>query len=110
MILPYAEAATIVTRGVTGKDGDGNDVIGDTGATPTSGVFSPEGATELTQGEDLLLTHPRFYFMDGAPVPAATDQLIVRGSRYDIDGEPSVFQSPFTGLKPGPVVKLLKVT
>ena len=105
----FPETFVIHSRGVTGQDGDGNDVYGDTDTT-TSGVFAPEGSTELIQGEDVTLTHPTLYLEDGAPVPAATDQVTVRGKRYDIDGEPQVFHNPFTGYEPGAVVKLEKVT
>jgi hypothetical protein len=43
-------------------------------------------------------------------VPAPTDQITARGSRYDIDGKPQVFHNPFTGEEPGAVITLLKVT
>lgn len=109
MIFPFPETFTIHTRGVTGRDSDGNDVYGDTNTT-TTGAFAPEGSTELIQGEDVTLTHPTLYLSDGAPVPKATDEVTVRGTRYQIDGVPQVFHNPFTGYEPGPVVKLLKVT
>lgn len=107
--FPFPETFTIHTRGITGKDGDGNDVYGDTDVT-TSGAFAPEGSTELIQGEDVTLTHPTLYLSDGAPVPAATDEVTVRGTRYQIDGVPQTFHNPFTGDEPGAVVRLLKVT
>ena len=109
MIFGFPETFTIHTRGVTGQDSDGNDVYGDTDAT-TTGAFAPEGSTELIQGEDVTLTHPTLYLSDGAPVPKATDEVTVRGTRYQIDGVPQVFHNPFTGAEPGPVVRLLKVT
>lgn len=108
-IFPFPESFTIHSRTVTGQDGDGNDVYSDTN-TSTSGAFAPEGSTELIQGQNTVLTHPTVYLEDGAPVPAATDQMTVRGVRYDIDGEPQVFHNPLTGYEPGAVVKLLRVT
>jgi hypothetical protein len=108
-VFDAPESFVIHSSGVTGQDQDGNDVRGDTDTT-TSGAFAPEGSTELVQGEDVTLTHPTLYLTDGAPVPAATDQVTVRGERYDVDGEPQEFHNPFTGYAPGAVVKLLKVT
>jgi hypothetical protein len=105
----FPETFTIHTRGVTGTDSDGNDVYGDTDTT-TTGAFAPAGSTELVQGQNTVLTHPTIYLDDGAPVPSSTDQVTVRGVRYDIDGQPQVFHNPFTGYEPGAVVKLLKVT
>lgn len=107
--LAFPETFTIHTRAVTGQDADGNDVYGDVTVT-TTGAFAPQGSTELIQGEDVTLTHPTLYLSDGAPVPAATDQVTVRGEKFDIDGVPEVFHNPYTGDEPGPVVRLLKVT
>lgn len=107
--FPFPETFTIHTRAVTGQDADGNDVYGDQD-TLTRGVFAPQGATELIQGQDVTLTHPTLYLEDGAPAPAATDQVTVRGQRYDVDGDPEVFRNPFTGYEPGAVVKLLRVS
>ena len=103
------ETFVIHSRGVTGRDADGNDVYGDTDTT-TTGVFAPEGSTELIQGQNTVLTHPTIYLEDGAPVPSPTDQVTVRGVRYDIDGQPQVFHNPFTGYEPGAVVKLMGAT
>lgn len=105
----FPETFTLVSRGVTGQDGDGNDVYGDV-ETTTYGAFAPEGSSELIQGQTTVLTHPRLYLEPGAPVPSPTDQIIARGQRYDVDGEPGVFHNPHTGRNPGPVVDLLKVT
>lgn len=108
-IFPFPETFTIHTRGVTGTDGDGNDIYGDTDTT-TTGAFAPAGSAELIQGQNTVLTHDTIYLADGAAVPKPTDQVTARGVRYDIDGEPEVFHNPFTGYEPGAVVKLLKAT
>ena len=109
MDFPFPEAATIVSRAVTGQDGDGNDVYG-TVETATVGAFAPEGSTELIQGQNTVIANPTFYLADGAPTPAATDRLIVRGVTFDVDGEPQVYRNPFTGEEPGAVVRLERVT
>lgn len=107
--FPFPETFTIHTRAVTGRDADNNDVYGDV-PTTTTGVFAPQGSTELIQGQNTVLEHDTIYLADGAPVPKPTDQVTVRGVLYDVDGEPQVFHNPFTGYEPGAVVKLLKAT
>lgn len=106
---PFAETMAILTRSVTGQDGDGNDVYGTT-EIPTTGVFAPQGSSELVQGQELVLTHPTVYLSSGVAVPSPTDKMRVHGVVYDVDGTPQVFLNPFTGGAPGPVVKLVEVT
>ena len=107
--FPFPESFTIVTQGVIGQDGDGNDVLGDV-ETPTSGAFAPAGSTELIQGEQVTITHDTIYLTDGAPVPKSTDKIRARGNLYDLDGDAGVLHNPFTGDEPGAVLRLLKVT
>lgn len=107
-VFPFPESATIVSRTVTGQDGDGNDVYTDV-STATTGAFAPEGSTELIQGQDTVIANPKFYLSLGAPVPAATDRLVVRGLTYEIDGPPQFFHNPFTAYEPGAVLSLQRV-
>jgi hypothetical protein len=107
--FPFAEAVVIVTRSVTGQDGDGNDVYG-TVEVSTSGAFAPEGSIELVQGQATVISRPTIYLSLGAPTPAASDRVRVRGQLYEIDGEPLVFLNPFTGDQPGAVLRLERVT
>jgi hypothetical protein len=60
----------IVTRSVTGQDGDGNDVYG-TVEVSTSGAFAPEGSIELVQGQATVISRPTVYLSLGAPTPTA---------------------------------------
>lgn len=105
----FPETATIVSRGVTGQDADGNDIYGET-QTSTSGVFAPEGSTELIQGQATVIANPTFYLTQGAPIPSAQDRLVIRGDSFEIDGQPQSFHNPFTGAEPGPVLRLERVT
>lgn len=109
-MLTYAfgEPASIVTRQVTGQDGDGNDVYADVD-TPVTGAFAPAGSTEMVQGRQTVVSNPTFYLSPDSPVPTATARLRVRGRVYDIDGEPQLFRNPFTGDEPGAVLRLEEV-
>jgi hypothetical protein len=110
--FPFAEAVVIVTRTVIGQDGDGNNVYDDDNPTltATSGAFAPEGSIELVQGQATVISRPTVYLSLGAPTPAASDRVRVRGQLYEIDGEPLVFLNPFTGDQPGAVLRLERVT
>jgi hypothetical protein len=46
----FGESVTLHTRGVTGQDGDGNDVYGDTATTLTNIPVWPRASSELTPG------------------------------------------------------------
>lgn len=107
--FPFPESATILTRTVTGRDTDGNDVYGET-TVPTSGAFAPAGSSILIQGQFTVLEHDTLYLTDGAPVPAVTDRVQVRGVTFDIDARPEQLHNPFTGYEPGPELRLKRVT
>jgi hypothetical protein len=109
--LPFAETFTILTRGVTGQDSDGNDVYGDVPVS-TSGAFAPTGSTELIQGQNTVIENDTIYLADGQPTPKPTDRIRreLTGDLYDIDGKPGVFLNPFTGDQPGAVLRLERVT
>lgn len=109
MTFAFPETFTILTRAVTGQDGDGNDVYGPV-ETTVKGAFAPQGSTELIQGQETVLTHDTVYLETGTAVPKPTDQVRRGTTVYDIDGTPRTYQNPFTGFVPGPVLSLLKVT
>jgi len=109
-VFPFGETVTILSRGITGQDGDGNDVYGTTSTDVPGCTFAPAGSVERVQGQDIVTTQPTVYLATGTPAPLATDQIRVRGLLYEIDGDPQVFRNPFTGATPGPVVKLKRVT
>lgn len=106
----FLEPAILHSQGPGPDDVYGNDTTVDVD-TATSGAFAPAGSAELVQGRDTVSTQDAFYIF-GAPAvaPAAIDQITVRGTRYDVDGTPAVWISPFTGWAPGLVVKLKAVT
>lgn len=113
MGFPYGQTATLITRTVTGKDGDGNDVYGETTST-VQGAFAPGGSAEYPQGAgssggDQVVTQPTLY-LPGGTVLGAVDAVEINGTRYEVDGDPLVWTSPFTGRQAGVQVPLKKVT
>lgn len=111
MRLPYAESLTILSRTVSGQDGDGNDVYS-TVEVAAKGAFAPQGTVELVQGQATVLTHDTVYLDEGSPVPDPQDRVRREstGVVYDVDGTPRTYVNPFTGHNPGAVLALLEVT
>lgn len=96
------------------RDADGNDTYLDRDSTVGGCAFAPGGSTELTQGQDLITTQPTVYvpresLPTGVSV-AAIDAVTARGVRYQVDGEPQDFRSPFTLFTPPLVIRLKNAT
>jgi hypothetical protein len=74
----FGETVTLLSRTVSGRDADGNDVY-TTVETPVPGsVFAPFGSTELIQGQDTTIQNPTIYLGDPTVVPKATDRCAGR--------------------------------
>lgn len=109
MTQPGPTPVTLVSRTVTGRDADGNDIYSET-QTPSTAVFAPGGSVETVDGRDTVVTQPALYSVPVGTDLTAVDAVIVNGDRYEIAGDPEDFASPYTTWRPGLVVKLRKVT
>lgn len=109
MTFPFGQTVTLITRTVSGQDSYGNDVYTET-TTDVTGAFDPGTSAEAVQGQDLLTVQPTVYLPADVDVPSAVDAVEIAGQRYEVDGSPNVYQSPFTGWRPGTVVRLRRVT
>lgn len=109
MTFPFGESVTLHTRGVTGQDSDGNDVYGDTPTTLVNVPVWPRNASELVQGEDMLITGLSALLPPGTDV-TGIDRVTVYGDPYEVDGEPGHYKSPFTATNPGVLVNLTRIT
>jgi hypothetical protein len=109
VVLAAGITVTLLTRAVTGRDADGNDVYGSTALAVAGCAFDPGGSVELVQGQDLVTTQPKVYLPAGTVV-GALSAVIVAGVTYEVEGSPNSYTSPFTGWSPGIEVKLKAVT
>lgn len=109
MTFPIGVSTTWVERVRNGTDSMGNDVWTTTETVVMAQAFDPGVSTELVQGQDVVTTQPTVYYPPGT-VPAAVDQIRIGSATYEVDGAAAAPQSPFTGWKPGVVVKLRRVT
>lgn len=95
----------------TTPDGYGNAVPGADVETslPTLGI-APRSSSEFNQpGRTAVIVGLTVFFPGGTDV-LSTDRFRVRGTVYEVDGEPGDWRSPFTGRRPGVEVALKRVT
>ncbi len=109
MTYPFGTAVTIITRIVTGTDGDGDDVRADGDTVMAVAAFDPGLSSEILQGQDQVTTQPAVYLRDTALTVTPYDVIVVNGERYDIDGSPNYLTNPYVGFR-GLVIKLKQVT
>lgn len=108
MTFPFGEPITIVTRVKSGTDDYGDDTFTESTVT-VSGAFDPTIGIEYTGSGDTVVTNPQALLPYDAPV-TSTSVLVIRGDRYEVDGEPNQWRSPFTGWEAGLAVPLKRVT
>jgi hypothetical protein len=117
MPVTFTVPITLISRGVTGRDGDGNDVYGET-VTVVQGVYAPAdgngtGGNENTDARDTVIEGAAVYLP--APAPTAVDAIRIFGLDFEIEGTPqdwSLQPHPFTGWVPSlpVIVRVRRVT
>lgn len=100
----YPTTVTLVRRTKGAPDSLGNDTWTE-GASPAKAIYSPGGSSEQIQGRDTVVTTATVYLEPSADV-RYIDAVIVAGQRFEIDGEPITWTSPFTAWTPGVEVHL----
>lgn len=110
MTFPFGETVTLVRRVKAAEpDQFGNDVYTPTSVTVTDCVIWPRGSTEDAQGRDTITTGVAVLMQPGTAV-AGIDAVLIAGQRYEVDGDPQTFRSPFTGRDPGVLLNLTRIT
>jgi hypothetical protein len=98
-------------RAATTTDAYGNtqqDWTAPTSATLTARGVEPVSSTEENDNRQTVITGYRLYLDIGSDVLAG-DRIVMRGSTYDVDGDPADWQSPW-GTNVGGVVVGLTLT
>jgi hypothetical protein len=107
MFFPYGTTLTVVRA--AGVDSFG-DPSGDASEHDLDDCAVWPGQTsELVGGQDTVTADYTALVPPGSDV-VATDQVRYAGGMYTIVGQPQVYESPFSGLNPGIVINLQKVT
>jgi hypothetical protein len=94
--FPHGSTVTVIRRTLTGRDVKGNDVYSE--ARQDVGNCSVQGgaSTEVAIGTEQITSDVVVYMPEGIELDAL-DVLEIDGLRYEIQGEPSHYQSSFTG-------------
>lgn len=96
MSFPYGVTVTLIKRAVSGQDAYGNDVYSETPVPVYPCVVQPSGSTEFVQFTDQVSTDLAI-FMPYETDVSPTDAVEYNGIRYEIQGDVSRWQSPFSG-------------
>lgn len=96
MTFPYGQTVTNIRRYVSGADEFGNDVYSYTSEDVAGCVVQPSGSNETVQFTDQVSTSIVVYYPFGTDI-VAIDAFMVAGVKYEVEGDPSHWVSPFSG-------------
>lgn len=100
---------TVIVRRPGEVDRYGDPVEGsDTQFSVEGCVLAPRASSEVRNYSDTVLSEFTLLAPAGAGI-TATDELIVDGQRYSVEGEPTEWSSPFEEWAPGVQVALRRV-
>jgi len=96
MSFPYGQTVTVVKRTVSGQDSYGNDTYTETKTDIYPCVVQTSGSVETVQFTDQVSDSLTMFLPYGTDI-TAIDAVEYLGIRYEMQGDPSVWQSPFSG-------------
>lgn len=94
--FPYAQEITLLHRVLAEPDGYGNDTYTDVPEQVQGCVVQPAGSSEQIQLTDQVSTDVTVFMPYGTQI-SALDALVINGTRYEIQGIPQQWRSPFSG-------------
>lgn len=109
MKFRFGETITIHRRTVAGKDAYGDDTFTETNVVLTQVPVVPTTSREVNQGEVMVYDQLTVLLPAGTEI-SSSDAIEVYGVRYEVQGRPLRFVSPFSGLNLGVPVTLQRVT
>ncbi len=103
------EVVTVLRRTAGPRDSHGNKTWTWTESGVSGCIVWPTGSTEQIQGQDQTSEQLTVLFPPGTDL-TAYERARVRGLVYEINGIPSVWDSPFTATRAGVEARLTRVT
>jgi len=106
----HGESVTVLRPGTLDRYGD--PVPGNPSTTHTieGCAFAPRSSTELHAQVNTVIVGLTMYAPSGADIKATDTIQRSDGTRWNVEGQPGVWSSPFTGWQPGIVAALERVT
>ena len=112
-MIQYPKGETVQVYRPTATSSRYGDTVDTYPDEPTHEVgncaVDPGGSIEDNDGRTAVVTTPKLYRPGPAPDIRANDQIVTRGLRYTVTGEPHVYVSPFTDTADGTVIDLERV-
>lgn len=96
--LINGQPVTLVRRAVSGQDARHNDVFTETSVSIPYCIIAPGASSEVTTGTEVVGSDVTVYFPDGTNVDANDAMILPDGGKYEIQGNPNQWHSPFTGM------------
>lgn len=107
--MPFTFSVTVTIERPSGMDRFGNR-LAPTSHDVTRCAFFPGVSTEnATAQRDTVISMGTLMAPEGADIQALDIVVMPGGKRWEVDGDPSTYESPFTGWRPGIPVKLRAV-
>ena len=95
--FPYSQTITVLHRVLAAaKDERGNDTYTDNPMQVPGCVVQPAGSSENVQFTDQVSTDVTVFIPYGTNV-GPLDALVINGTKYEIQGIPQQWRSPFSG-------------
>lgn len=107
--LPFGEDVLQRRRVRDGFDDDGNDIWTDVNTQLRGVAVWPRYSNEIQQGRDTVITGLSMFLPPDADIEP-TDHFLIRGTEYEVEGEPGFWRSALTGKERGVECALKRVT
>lgn len=102
------QPVTLLHGAVTSTDGYNNDVVTYT-SEQTTAAFVPGARSEATEGTEETITTGEVYFTDLDISVSALDRIVIGSVTFEVTGDPSQWQSPFTQVRSPVMVHVRQV-
>lgn len=109
MTFPYGRTVTLLKRVLAGHDSYGNDVYTNFSSDIAGCAVQPATSTENVQFTDQVNTGITVFLPYGTDV-SYLDALIIDGVKYEVQGTPESWVSPFSGRTAPVQVSAVKVS
>ncbi len=105
----FGETVTVRTRTPGADDRYGNPTYTWADAAVDGCAVAPRSSAEPAQvGRSAVITGLTVYLPTGTEI-GPHDRLVIRGTEYEIEGEPGDWRNPYSGRRPGIEVAVRRV-
>ena len=107
--FPYGTTLTMIRRVLSGTDDYGNDAYSDVSVSVGDCVINPVSSNETTNFTDQVNTTITVFVPFGTDV-SFLEAFVINGEKYEVQGDPETFVSPFSGHVSPIQIRAIKTT